>query len=73
MTTVGVQTAFDVVTTVETAKPKYALFGFGSAHQDVVMFAFADGATRPLSKSINLTILNALATRDGSERVSDEF
>jgi hypothetical protein len=32
-----------------------------------------DGSSRPISKSINLQILNALATRDGNERTSDDF
>jgi prepilin-type N-terminal cleavage/methylation domain-containing protein len=53
--------------------PQYMIFGFGSHHQDVVMFAMADGSARPINKSINVIILDALATRDGGERVSDDF
>jgi prepilin-type N-terminal cleavage/methylation domain-containing protein/prepilin-type processing-associated H-X9-DG protein len=51
----------------------YLLFGFGSSHLEVVNFAFADGSARPVGKSISLPILQALATRDGGERVSDDF
>lgn len=52
---------------------QYMLFGFGSAHQDVVNFAMCDGSARPISKSINLLVLEALATRDSGERISDDF
>lgn len=51
----------------------YLVFGFGSAHADVVNFAMADGSAKPLSKSINPIILSAMATVAGSERVSDNF
>jgi len=51
----------------------FMIFGFGSHHQDVVMFAMADGSQRPINKSINILILEALATRDNGERVSDDF
>ena len=53
--------------------PQYMFFGFGSAHQDVVNFAMADGSARPISKSINIVILDALATRDSGERISDDY
>lgn len=53
--------------------PQYMIFSFGSLHVDVVNFAMADGSVRPISKSINTTILQALATRDGNERVGDDF
>jgi hypothetical protein len=67
---------FDVVTgiSLNIVDPgQYMIFGFGSPHQDVVMFAMADGAARPVSKSINILILDALATRDSGERISDDF
>jgi hypothetical protein len=53
--------------------PQYMIFGFGSHHQDVVMFAMADGSARPVGKSVNVIILDALATRDNGERVGDDF
>jgi type II secretory pathway pseudopilin PulG len=53
--------------------PQYLIFGFGSSHQDSVMFGMADGSQRPISKSINLQILQSLATIAGNERVSDNF
>ncbi|MGE5195591.1 MAG: DUF1559 domain-containing protein, partial [Deltaproteobacteria bacterium] len=56
-----------------TSPPQYMIFGFGSAHQDAVMFAMADGSQRPINKSISLLILDALATISGNERVSDDF
>ena len=37
------------------------------------MFGMADGSQRPVSKSISLPILEALATIAGNERVSDDF
>lgn len=55
------------------ATPQYMLFGFGSSHQDAVMFGMADGSQRPVSKSINLVILQSLSTIAGNERVTDDF
>jgi len=63
----------DVVTGSASGAPQYMLFGFGSPHDDVVMFGMADGSQRPISKSINLQILQSLATIAGNERVSDNF
>ncbi|MFN0053230.1 MAG: DUF1559 domain-containing protein [Planctomycetales bacterium] len=51
----------------------FLIFGFGSHHDDVVMFAMADGSSRGVSKSINLATLQALMTRDGNEAVGDDF
>jgi prepilin-type N-terminal cleavage/methylation domain-containing protein/prepilin-type processing-associated H-X9-DG protein len=51
----------------------YMLFGFGSAHAELVNFAMCDGSARSISKSISPVILSALATRDSAERVSDDF
>jgi hypothetical protein len=33
----------------------------------------ADGSARPITKSIALSIMQALATRGGDERISDDF
>lgn len=43
-------------------------FGWGGWHQDVVIFALADGSTRSISKSTDFKIIKAMCTRDGSER-----
>lgn len=51
----------------------FIYFGFGSWHTVVVNFAMADGSTRSISKSIDETIFKALATRDGTERINDDF
>jgi prepilin-type N-terminal cleavage/methylation domain-containing protein len=51
----------------------FAYFGFGSWHDQIVVFTFADGSARGVSKSTDALILSALSTRDGSERVNDDF
>jgi hypothetical protein len=51
----------------------YLIFGFGSAHADVVNIALADGSARPMSKLINPQILSALCTIAGQEKVSDDY
>jgi prepilin-type processing-associated H-X9-DG protein len=40
-----------------------------SAHQDGVQFLFGDGSVHFLTKSIDLTVYQALATRAGGEPV----
>lgn len=45
-------------------------FGFGSWHGDVCQMAFCDGHAQRISKSIDSVTLNALATRNGNERVT---
>ena len=46
---------------------------YGSVHSgDVVMFCFADGAVRPLSKSIDQTMFQSLSTIRGEEAVSSD-
>lgn len=51
----------------------FTYFGFGSFHGEAVNFFFVDGSARPLSKTIDKNILNALATRNGQERIQEEF
>ena len=53
--------------------PPIQYFGFGSWHADVCHFGLADGSTRSISKVIDFTILNALATRNNGERISADF
>lgn len=43
-------------------------FGWGAWHQDLVLFALADGSSRSISKSMDFKIVKAMCTRDGSER-----
>lgn len=72
----SMQSGLDVVTGAGSpglSQIQYMLFGFGSAHQDVMNFAMCDGSARPINKSIQLLVLDALATRDSAERVSDDF
>ncbi len=51
---------------------QFMIFGFGSAHTGAVMFAMCDGSTRQINKTVSLQVLEALATRSGSERISDD-
>ena len=46
-------------------------FGFGSWHVDLVHFAMVDGSARAISKNVNFQIMQALATRNQSERIPD--
>ncbi len=63
---------FDWVNPNEVKTKVYQIIaGFGSGHGDVCHFAMADGSCRPISKSIDRSILAALATKDGNERVND--
>ena len=51
----------------------FTYFGFGSFHGEAVNFFFVDGSARPLAKTMDKSILNALATRNGQERISDQY
>ena len=48
-------------------------FGFGSWHTGVVNFARCDGSTKSLSTAIDRGVLYSLATRNGGERVGEEY
>ncbi|MCA9027529.1 MAG: DUF1559 domain-containing protein [Planctomycetaceae bacterium] len=48
-------------------------FGFGSLHGDVCNFALVDGSTRSISKQIDTNLLRALFTRNGQDRITDDF
>ncbi|MFN8854267.1 MAG: DUF1559 domain-containing protein [Planctomycetaceae bacterium] len=50
----------------------YLLFGFGSWHDEVVHFAFAEGSCRPIAKNVDAALMMAFATRNGNERISQE-
>src|SRR5260370_26146293 len=59
-TTVSQGTPLDVVTGVQPmigSQPQYMIFGFGSPHQDVVMFAVAVGSARPVANAGNVILL----------------
>ena len=45
-------------------------FSFGSQHGGVINFAFVDGGTRSISKSIDDGIFAALVTRNGRENIT---
>jgi len=46
-------------------------YDFFSPHRQVVHFAFADSSVRPLSVSLELKVLHALATRDRGDDVAN--
>lgn len=55
----------------QSGDPAVHYFGFGSWHQDLVHFGFVDGSSRSISKSIDFKTFKAMATRNGSERISE--
>ncbi|MFO1092974.1 MAG: DUF1559 domain-containing protein [Planctomycetaceae bacterium] len=48
-------------------------FGFGGAHGDVTVFAFADGRAQTMSKTVDLKLLMSLSTRNGRENIKDTY
>jgi hypothetical protein len=46
-------------------------YDFFSAHPEIVLFAFADGAVHALSSDIEVPMMHALATRRGGEAIED--
>jgi prepilin-type N-terminal cleavage/methylation domain-containing protein/prepilin-type processing-associated H-X9-DG protein len=52
--------------------PNSEPYDFFSPHPNVVQFVFADGSVHPLSSSVSLDVLLALASRAGGEAVSSE-
>jgi prepilin-type processing-associated H-X9-DG protein len=53
--------------------PTVHYFGFGSAHEDLVIFAFADGHAQTVSKNIDTTLFRSLCTRNGRENIPTTF
>jgi prepilin-type N-terminal cleavage/methylation domain-containing protein len=47
-------------------------FSFGSQHGDIINFAFVDGGTRSISKSIDDNVFAALVTRNGRENITKQ-
>jgi len=52
--------------------PPWKFFGFGSWHPDLCHFARADGSVRAQSKSMDLRVMEALATRNGNDRIGED-
>jgi hypothetical protein len=48
-------------------------FGMGSYHGDVCNFTLADGSTKSVAKNIDVNLLRALCTRNGSEPIKSEY
>ncbi|MFO1095073.1 MAG: hypothetical protein U0992_17465 [Planctomycetaceae bacterium] len=48
-------------------------FGFGSFHNDLTVFAFADAHAQTISKSIDSLLFMKLCTRNGRENIKDTF
>jgi prepilin-type N-terminal cleavage/methylation domain-containing protein len=53
--------------------PRSRFFGFGSKHGENIQFAFCDGRARTIAKTIDSFVLRSLATRNGGERISDNY
>ena len=53
--------------------PTIQYFSFGSLHDDVVQFALCDGSSRPISKSIDKTLIRKLATRAEGLPIDSDF
>ncbi len=51
----------------------FFILGFGSWHDESVNFAMCDGSTRNINKQVDMGVMQALATRDTGERVSNDF
>jgi prepilin-type N-terminal cleavage/methylation domain-containing protein len=49
------------------------LFGFGSQHEEAVIFALADGSVRPVSKVIDRGLIRLLATRADGVPIPSEY
>jgi prepilin-type N-terminal cleavage/methylation domain-containing protein/prepilin-type processing-associated H-X9-DG protein len=69
---VPIQPIFDEYYT-DPNDPAIQFFGYGSWHDDVMNVAWVDGSVRTLSKSVNAVVFAALVTRNGGERVDDNF
>ncbi len=48
-------------------------FGFGSHHEDVCLFAFADGHAQTIAKNIDTNLFRSLCTRNGRENIPTSF
>jgi prepilin-type N-terminal cleavage/methylation domain-containing protein len=48
-------------------------FSFGSLHDDAVIFGLCDGSSRPISKTIDKTLLRKLATRAEGTPIDSDF
>lgn len=57
----------------DSAGNSFLVLSFGSAHEEVVHFAMVDGSARAVGKNVNPQVMQSLATRDGAERVGDDF
>jgi prepilin-type processing-associated H-X9-DG protein len=52
--------------------PNSEPYDFFSPHPDTVIFAFVDGSVRPLHRTTDLAVLQAMATRDGHEIINSQ-
>ena len=59
--------------TRQTSTNAFYLAGFGSFHGDISTFVMVDASVRTLKSSIDVNLLNRMATRDGNERIDDNF
>jgi prepilin-type N-terminal cleavage/methylation domain-containing protein/prepilin-type processing-associated H-X9-DG protein len=62
---------YDACVALEPDTPNRCKYGWGSPHTGVINFVFCDGSTRGISKNIDLTIFQALATIGGGEVIPE--
>jgi hypothetical protein len=48
-------------------------FGFGSQHDQAVVFALADGSVRPISKVVDRSLIRLLAMRADGAPIPSEY
>jgi prepilin-type N-terminal cleavage/methylation domain-containing protein len=53
--------------------PTIQYFSFGSLHDEVVQFALCDGSSRPISKTIDKSLIRKLATRAEGTPIDSDF
>ena len=56
-----------------TATPRPQFFGFGSWHGNIVHFAMADGSGQGYFKQMDTALFRKLCTRNGGERITEDF
>jgi prepilin-type N-terminal cleavage/methylation domain-containing protein len=64
---------FQLVPPDPTAPATIQYFSFGSFHDDIVMFALADGSSRPINKNIDQSLLRKLATRSEGLPIDTDY
>ena len=62
---------YDACVAAESDTPNRCKYGWGSPHSGIINFVFCDGSVRGVSRSIDMTVFQAMATIGGGEAVPD--